>query len=135
MGTHDWMFRIRVLRLHRQALLLWHGGGKGGIEAVVGDQAVDFLLHIYGQIVIRQHHVGPHGVATGRWTFDATQYSTHRRRFPPGGIAVPGILVAIRRILRGLVDLHQTGGLRMAGEHRVGFKLAETHGKCFVVLA
>ncbi|MNN70034.1 hypothetical protein D3C81_1858640 [compost metagenome] len=133
MGTHDWMLGIRVLRLHRQALFFWHGGSERRVEAVIGDQALDFLLHIHRQFVISNHHVGPHGVATSRRAFDATQNRTHRRRFTPRGITMPGVLVAIWRIFRRLVDLQETGRLRVAREHWMSFELSQTLGKCFMV--
>ncbi|MNO81866.1 hypothetical protein D3C76_731230 [compost metagenome] len=133
MGTYYRMFGIRVLRLHRQALFLWHGRGEGRVEAVIGDQAINFLLHIHRQFVISHHHVGPHGIATSWRAFDATQNRTHRRRFAPRGITMPGVLIAIWRIFRRLVDLQETRRLRVAREHWMSFELSQTLGKCFMV--
>ncbi|MNC17545.1 hypothetical protein D3C75_654300 [compost metagenome] len=46
---------------------------------------------------------------------------------------MPGIFIPIRRVLRGLVDLHQARRFGVAGQHWVGFELPHAAGKSFVV--
>ncbi|MNI52034.1 hypothetical protein D3C73_1067890 [compost metagenome] len=46
---------------------------------------------------------------------------------------MPGIFIAIRRVLGGLVDLHEAGRFGMAGQHRVGFELPHAQGKSLVI--
>ncbi|MCY1404370.1 hypothetical protein D9M71_195770 [compost metagenome] len=92
---------------------------------MTGTQAFDLRLHVAGQARIGLHHVGPHGVATDGRALHAAQHSTQRRRLAPGGIGVPGILVAVDRTVRALVDLHQPRVLRIAADNRMVLQLAE----------
>ncbi len=51
------------------------------------------------------------------------------------GRTVPGVLVAVDRLVGALVDLHQAGVLRVAPGHRVVLELAEAPGERDVVAA
>ncbi|MNF80256.1 hypothetical protein D3C84_624930 [compost metagenome] len=132
-GAHHRMLGIGVLGLERQAFFDRHGRAEAGLDAVTGAQAFDFLLHVFGQAVVGLDHVHPHGVATDRRALDAAQHTAHGRCIAPGGVGVPGVLVAVHGLVRALVDLHQARMLRVAASHRVVFQLAETASESHVL--
>ncbi|MNR02292.1 hypothetical protein D3C85_1181370 [compost metagenome] len=129
MGAHHRVLGVRVLGLERQALVDRHGGAEARLDAVAGTQAFDLRLHVGRQVLVGQHHVGPHGVATDRRALDAAQHAAQRRRLAPGGVGVPGVLVAVHRLVGALVDLHQARMLRVAAGHRMVLQLAEAAGE------
>jgi len=92
---------------------------------VAGAQVGDPVLDVVRQFLVGEGHVGPQGIATDRRTLDAAQHAAERRGLAPGGIGVPGVLVAIVGLIRRLVDAYQTGVLRIAAGHRMVLQLAE----------
>ncbi|MCY1177275.1 hypothetical protein D9M73_175750 [compost metagenome] len=129
MRAHHRMFGIWKLGLEREALFLRHGGAEAGLDAMAGNQVGNRRLDVIRQLLVGQHHVGPHRVATDRRAFHAAQHGTKGRGLTPGGVGVPAVLVAVYGTVRALVDLHQARRLGMGGCHRVIFKVAEAARK------
>ena len=59
------------------------------------------VLDVLGQAVVGQGHVGPDRVAADRRALDAAQHAPNGGALAPGGVAVPGVLVVLRRARRG----------------------------------
>ncbi|MNJ26112.1 hypothetical protein D3C77_205780 [compost metagenome] len=129
MGAHHRVFGVGELGFERQAFFHRHRRTKAGFDAVPGAQAFDLLLHLIRQVLVGQHHVCPHGVATHRRALHTAQHTAHGRCFAPGGIGVPGVLVAVGGLVRALVDLHQARVVRVAAGYRVVFQLTKAPGK------
>ena len=123
--AHHRVLGIRELRVQCQALFRWHRRAKAGLDAVACAQAGDLRLDVFGQPLVGQHHVGPHRVAAHRRAFDAAQHAAEGRLLAPGGVGVPGVLVAVVGLVGRLVDAHQAGILGVAAGHRVVFEFAE----------
>lgn len=83
--------------------------------------AVDTVLHIARQIVVRHRHVGPQGVAPGGRHLTQLQYGAHRGPLPERDVRVPHVLegrdgrtVEARHVLRVPGRRHQRIGLQLA---------------------
>ncbi|MND54279.1 hypothetical protein D3C80_453360 [compost metagenome] len=133
MGAHHRVLGVRVHRLERQAFFNRHGGTEARFDAVAGTQVGDLDLYVFRQVRIGLDHVGPHGVAAHWRAFHATQHAAHRRCFAPGGVGVPGVFIAVHRLVRILVDLHQPRMLRITAGHRMILQLAEAPGEGHVL--
>ncbi|MNM21248.1 hypothetical protein D3C81_316060 [compost metagenome] len=129
MGAHHRVLGVRVHRLERQAFFNRHGRTKTRFDTVASAQVGDLQLHVFGQVRVGLDHVGPHGVAAHRRALHATQHAAHRRGFAPGGIGVPGVFIAVHRLVRTLEDLHQPRMLRIATGYRMIFQFAEAPGE------
>ena len=125
MRAHDRMLGVRELRLQGMALLDRHGRTKSRFDTVARAQACDLRLDVLGQPLVGQRHIGPHRVAADMRAFDAAQHAAKRRLLAPGRVGMPSILVAIIRLVGGLVDPHQTGVIGVASRYRMVFELAE----------
>lgn len=119
MRTNHRVLRIRKLRLEGQTLVRRHGGAKGALDAMTCPQRGYHVLDMRWKHFVSQRHIGPHGVAANRRTFDAAQHAAHGRHLAPGGIAMPGVFIPVQRLVRRLVDLHQAGMIGVAADHRV----------------
>ncbi|MNP39633.1 hypothetical protein D3C76_1332180 [compost metagenome] len=127
------MLSVRVTLLEGQAFFDRHGRAETGLDTVPGTQAFDLGFDIRWQAVVGHDHVRPHGVAAHGRAFQAAQHRAHRRVFAPGGIGVPGILVAVHRGFRRLVDLYQARVVGVAADHRVVLQLAEAPGERYML--
>ncbi|MNM87701.1 hypothetical protein D3C81_998900 [compost metagenome] len=132
-GAHYRVLGIGVAGLERQALVGRHGGAEAGLDAVAGAQALDAGLDLGRQVVVGQYHVRPHGIAAHRRAFHATQHAAHRRGFAPGGVGVPGVFIAVGRLVGAFVDLHQPRVFRVAASDGVILQLTEATGKRHVL--
>ena len=61
--------------------------------------------------------------------FHAAQHAAERRLLAPGGVGVPGVLVAVVGRVGRLVDAHQTGMIGIAAGDRMILELAEMAGE------
>ena len=91
------MLGVGKLCLQREPLLDRHRGAEGRFDAVARAQPGDLGLDVLGQAVVGLDHVDPHRVAPDRRTFDAAEHAAERRLVAPGGVGMPGVLVAVVR--------------------------------------
>jgi hypothetical protein len=92
-------------------------------------QSCDLGLDRFRQLLVGEDHVGPYQIAADRGTLDAAQHAAHRRLFPPGRVAVPGVLIALDGRIRILVDAHKCRMIGVAARDRVIFEFAEMPGE------
>ncbi len=131
--AHHRVFGFGVLLLQCQALFDRHGCAKAGLDAVPRAQAGNLCLHVLRQVLVGERHIGPHRVAPDGRAFNAAQHAPHGRRFTPGCVGVPRVLVAVHRLVRLLVDLHQARVFRVTAGYRVIFQAAESLRKSDVL--
>ena len=127
--AHHRVLGVGELRLQRMAFLDRHRGAEARFDAVARAQTGDLGLDVLGQPLVGQHHVGPHRVAADRRALDAAQHAAERRHLAPGGVGVPGVLVAVVGRVGRLVDAHQARIVRIAAGDRVVLQLAEVAGE------
>ena len=129
MDTHHRMLSVRVPSFERQTLFDRHRRTKGRLDAVTSAKTFNLRFHLFRQMLVSLHHIGPHGVPANGWALQTTQYAAHWRRLAPRSIGVPGVLVALDRAVRVFIDLNQPRVIRVATDDRVIFQLTEAAGK------
>ncbi len=99
---------------------------------VLGDEALDTVLDLVGQPLVRGVHVAEQRVAAGVGHLDRPQDRTLRRHLAPGDVVVPAVLVAAGVGVLGEAD--EFGQLVVVAQERVHFQFAETAGEVDVLL-
>src|SRR6478672_667787 len=96
---------------------------------MTGVEVFDPVLDVVGEVLVRTRHVRPHRVASHGRAFDAAQHGAKWRLLPPRRVAMPGILIMIRRGVEVLVDESQARMVRVDSQDWMVLQLAEAGRK------